>query len=162
VSAVQTQKRYWTQELSSPRPDLQIHAQTQKRYWTQELSNPRPDLQIRVKVKETQGSNPRSANQDLQKFLILSAWTQVPDSSKSAADGTERKDQIRVLQTKTASEPFTIRNILSEGSEVQSPLAPGRQTRALVINSKTASETASENQTGSYPVLMVLLQKDVF
>ena len=26
-------------------------------------------------------------------------------------------------------------------------LAPGHQTRALVINSKTASETASENQT---------------
>jgi len=34
---------------------------------------------------------------------ILSTWTQTPDSSKSAPDGTkrgtERKDQIRVLQT---------------------------------------------------------------
>jgi len=30
---------------------------------------------------------------------------------------------------------------------MQDSLAPGHQTRALVINSKTASETASENQT---------------
>ena len=74
---------------------------------------------------------------------FLSAWTQVPDSPKSAADGTERKDQICVLQTKTASEPFTIRNILSEGSEVQRPLASDHQIRAPVIISKTASE----NQT---------------
>jgi len=65
----------------------------------------------------------------------LSTWTQVPDSSKSAADGTERKDQICVLQTKTASESFTIRNILSERSKVQSPLASSHQTRASVINS---------------------------
>ena len=42
---VQTQKRYWTQELSNPRPDLRNRVQTQKRYWTQELLNPRPDLQ---------------------------------------------------------------------------------------------------------------------
>ena len=83
----------------------------------------------------------------------------MPDSSKSAADGTERKDQICVLQTKTASESFTIRNILSERSEVQSPLASGHQTRASVINSKTASKTASENQIGSSPVIIVLLQK---
>jgi len=51
------------------------------------------------------------------------------------------------LRIKSASEPFTIRNILSEESEVRGPLAPGHQTRVLVINSKTASETASENQT---------------
>jgi len=32
---------------------------------------------------------------------ILSTWTQTPDSTKSAVEDTERKDQIRVLQTKT-------------------------------------------------------------
>ena len=50
---------------------------------------------------------------------------------------------------------------------MQDPMAPGHQTRASVINSRTASETASENQTrfvfcvdGS--MLMVLLQKISF
>ena len=36
----------------------------------------------------------RSANQDME---ILSTWTQTPDSTKSAVEDTERKDQIRVL-----------------------------------------------------------------
>ena len=110
---------------------------------------------IKIRVQTCESASKRRRDTGRRSYQIR------VQTCKSASSGTERKDQIRVLQTKTASEPFTIRNILSEGSEVQSPLAPGRQTRASVINSKTASETASENQTGSYPVLMVLLQKKI-
>ena len=94
---------------------------------TSRPANPRPDaeeiLDAGIIKSASRPTNPRQGERNARiksafckprltkKFLILSAWTQVPDSSKSAADGTERKDQIRVLQTKTAPEPFTIRNI---------------------------------------------------
>jgi len=105
--------------------------QTQKRYWTQESSNPRPDPQICVKKHRTQGLKP------LVKFQVLglrrqihqigarwhrnariksafckprlvefqSTWTQTPDSSNWRPMAQKRKDQIRVLQTKTCEIP---------------------------------------------------------
>ena len=133
--------------------------QTQKRNWTQELSksasrpgNPRPNAEeildagiIKIRVQTCKFASSGTERKDQVRVLktktcekFLSTWTQAPDLSKSAPDGTERgterKDQIRVLQTITASESFTIRNTLSERSEVQSPLASGHQTRASVIN----------------------------
>ena len=117
--------------------------QTQKRNWTQELSK--------------FASRPANLRPNAEEILDAEVIKTRVQTCKSASSGTERKDQIRVLQTKTASRSFTVRKSPSEGPEVQSSLALGHQTRASVINSKTASETASENQTGSYSVLRVFL-----
>jgi len=77
----QTQKGYRTQELSNPRPDLRICVQTQKRYWTQELS--------------CESASKRRRDTGHRNYQIR---VQI---CESASSGTERKDQIRILQTKT-------------------------------------------------------------
>jgi hypothetical protein len=88
---------------------------------------------------EVKEDNSLPSAPQISKFCLDSGARFVKSAPDDTERGTERKDQIRVLQTKSASKPFTIRNILSEGSELQDLAAPGHQTRASVINPKTAS-----------------------
>ena len=66
-----------------------------------------------------------------------STWTQTPDSSNRRL--MIQNTKIKSAFCKLRPETFTIRNILSEGPEVQSPWASDCLIRVPVIIPKTAS-----------------------
>ena len=135
---IQTQKRHWTQELSNPRPDLRIHAEeildARIIKSASRPANPRPNAEeiLDAGIIKSASRPARSAfcKPRLMRFKYLDSGAR---PQEPAPDVAERKDQSPRLN------PSQLEIFSSEGSKMQDLMAPGHQTRASVINPKTAS-----------------------